>query len=470
MPDTADVIDYSARFPNLAIVSLAGNLPPGHEVKVLDLVLHKPRVREPLEKILDSFRPDVVGLSGMTFQFDTLVRAASFIRSKSPHIKLAAGGYHATLMADEITNGTGGSLPLDFLIRGEGERTFAELISELDKPQPDFSSVQGLSYRTPHGWAHAPNRPIMEDLDQIALPRRDARLAGGFHMLHLPMDVAETSRGCPFNCKFCSISHMYGRTFRPFSEKRIIADLMDIRRRGAATVFFVDDNITYDIDHFRRVCRAIIRHGLEDMSYMVQVTAVGIAQNPDLVAEMDKANFRYVFVGFESMVTSALKGVNKPTNPEINRKAADLLRRHGMAIIAGCIVGYPEDTEESVVENFRLIKELKPDMIYAQYLTPYPKTVLRREMMEAGLIVNRDDYQAYDGFTCNVRTHHLSQTDLYRCLKKETLKSNFDPSLIAVNYFLRKCPRPFIRAIIKAVATNIYNVLAARQRDCELDI
>jgi len=243
-----------------------------------------------------------------------------------------------------------------------------------------------------------------------------------------------------------------------------------IRKRGSKTVFFIDDNITYDIEHFRSVCRAITRHGLNDMSYMVQVTASGIAKNPELVAEMDKANFRYVFVGFESMIPSALKCVNKPTNPEINQKTAALLRRHGMAIIAGCIFGYPEDTRESVIDNFRLIKLLRPDLIYAQYLTPYPKTVLRQEMLNAGLVMNIDDFRAYDGFTCNIRTRHLGQTALYRCLKKECVKSNFDPSLISVNYFLRKCPLPFLRTISMAVAMNIYNVLSARQQSNGLDI
>ncbi len=141
-----------------------------------------------------------------------------------------------------------------------------------------------------------------------------------------------------------------------------------------------------------------------------------------------------------------------------------------MAIIAGCIFGFPEDTRSSVIENFRMIKQLKPDMIYAQYLTPYPKTLLRQEMLDAGLVMNFSDYHAYDGFTCNIRTRHLSQTSLYRCLKKEGMKSNFDPSLISVNYFLRKCTLPFLRTITMAVATNIYNVLSARQRSNGLDI
>ncbi len=467
MPETADVIDYVARLPNLAIVSLAGNL-PGHEVQALDLVLFKPRIRQLLEKVLADFRPQLVGLSAMTFQFDTLLRVARFIRRQDPDIKLAAGGYHVSLLARELT-ADGADLPLDFLVRCEGEVTFRELAEELDQPRPQLARVAGLSYRENGRWRHNPDRPLL-DLADLPLPHRQARLAQGFYFLDLPMDVAETTRGCPYNCKFCSITRMYGHTFRRFPVDRILADLENIRQQGFKAVFFVDDNITFDVAHFRQVCQAIVQEGLHDLTYLTQVSAVGIARHPELVADMDRANFRIIFVGFESMDPGALKGVRKPTSPEINRRAAVLLRQHNMAILAGVVVGYPEDTRESIILNWRLMIELKPDMILAQYLTPYPKTALRQEMLETGLIVNLEDWRRYDGFTCNIRTRHLGRDELYRLLKGLGARSNFNPALIRVNYFLRHHPGYFLRAILKAVLTNIYNVLTARQRSIKLDI
>ena len=128
------------------------------------------------------------------------------------------------------------------------------------------------------------------------------------------------------------------------------------------------------------------------------MSAVGIAQHPELVADMDRANFRIAFVGFESMDPEALKDMKKPTSPEFNRRAAALLRQHRIAIIAGLIMGYPEDTRESVIHNWHMMEDLKPDLIYSQYLTPYPKTLVRQELMEAGLVVNADDYAKYDNF------------------------------------------------------------------------
>ncbi|MCP4575701.1 MAG: B12-binding domain-containing radical SAM protein [Deltaproteobacteria bacterium] len=461
MPDTADVIDYFFRAPNLAIVSLAGNLPK-HDVRVLDLVACKPKAGEMLKKALNRFKPCLVGMSAMTFQFDTLLRVARLIRAWDKTVGLAAGGYHATLMAKEIA-ATGGSLPLDYLIRGEGEETFRELADHLDGDESDLGGIKGLSFRNEDRWRHNPDRPL-QDLSGLALPNRDSRLVGDFSLMGLPMDVAETSRGCLYNCKFCSITRMYGNTFRKFPIERIVADLEAIRARGAKGVFFTDDNVTYDVNHLRELCQAIVLNGLNDMFYITQMSAAGIAGNPEIGPELHRANFRTVFVGFESMDPGALKGIKKPSSPEINRKAAALLRQYGIVIVAGCIVGYPEDTRETVARQYRLIKQLKPDMVYAQYMTPYPKTVIRDEMMKVDLIANKDDFSTYDGFSCNVRTRHLTRKALYRSLKKESVKLHFSPDIIFGNNFLRAYGGRIVKPVIKTLAANIYNVVFSRQR------
>ncbi len=467
MPDTADVIDYFFRSPNLAIVSLTGSL-PDHDVKVVDLVACKPHVGDRLKEILAHFKPQLVGMSAMTFQFHTLMKVARLIRAWDTGIKLVAGGYHATLMAHEIAASEESAL-LDYIVRGEGEETFAELMAHLEENEISAFEIKGLSYRTHGGWRHNPDRPL-QDLSKLALPNRDARLIEDFFLLGLSMDVAETSRGCPYNCKFCSIRGMYGGTFRVFPMERIVEDLKSVRAKGAKGVFFIDDNITYDTDHLRRVCRAIVANGLNDMFYVTQMSAAGIARHPEITAELHRANFRMVFVGFESMDPGALKGMKKPSSPEINRKAAAFLRQYGIVIVAGCIVGHPEDTRKTVARQYALIKKLKPDMVYAQYMTPYPKTVIRDELMKAGLIVNENDFSTYDGFSCNVRTRHLSREALYRALKKESVKLHFSPGVVFGNNMFRRYGGRFLKPVLKTIGMNIYNVLSARQRNDKLGI
>lgn len=467
MPDSVDMIDYFCKIPNLALVSLAGSL-DGHEVKVMDLISFKPKIRKPLEKILDDFKPQFVGMSAMTFQFGSLLRIASFIRSRYPDIRLAAGGYHASLLSGELTSGAR-DLPLDFLIRGEGEQTLRELLDGLEDGSSNLGGIAGLSFRENGTWIHNQDRSLA-DLSLLPLPRRQTRVRQDFHFLNMPIDVAETSRGCLFNCKFCSITHMYGHTFRRFPVERIIDELKAVRMSGAKAVFFTDDNITFDAQHFMNVCNAIVEHGLNDLSYIVQVSAIGIAQHPELAARMERANFRIAFVGFESMDPSALEEMKKPTSPEANRKACSTLRENGIAVIAGTIVGYPDDTDESIRRNFRLLRQLKPDAIYAQYLTPYPKTVLRDELLELGHITNPHDYSLYNGFACNIRTKYLSQHKLYRILRVELIKSYFNFSMILGNLFLKRYGRYYLKAIARTLITRIYNVIKGRERSKPLDL
>jgi radical SAM superfamily enzyme YgiQ (UPF0313 family) len=354
-------------------------------------------------------------------------------------------------------------------VRGEGEATLRELVDELARPNPDFSGILGLSYRQGETWVHNPHRPLM-DLAQLPPPNRQARLSQDFFFLELPWDMAETSRGCPHQCKFCSITQMYGHTFRRFPISRVVADLQAIRRQGAKGVFFADDNITADAGHLHELCRAIVAHGLTDLVYTTQASAVGLAEHPDLVADMARANFRIVLVGFESMNPESLSDFRKPTSPEINRRAAALLRRHGISCIAAAIFGNPEDTEASIQRSYLGLRQLRPDVIIAQFLTPYPQTVLRQELLEAGLITNLDDFSKYDGFICNIRTRHLTTADLYRVLKKEALKSFFDPGMIVGNLLLKNYGPAFLKASVKALAQTVSEVWRGHKPDAALDL
>lgn len=461
MPDTADFFDFCSSMPNLALVSLAGNL-PGHQVKVLDLVAHRPLVRAPLERAIREFRPQLVGLSAMIFQWGTLLKAARLIRSLDPDIALAAGGYHVTTLGEDLTRAEADP-PLDFLVRGEGEITFRELAGALEAGLGDYAGIKGLAYRHNGGWRHNPPRELA-DLADIALPDRGARLSDGFHLLGSPLDVAELSRGCPHGCRFCSITNMYGHTHRKFSLDRIVADLKDIRNRGARTVFLADDNIACDVEHFRRVCRAIAAEFPGGPAFITQIAAASLARHPDLAGLMARANFQQVFVGFEAMDGPSLAAMQKPTSPEINRKAAEAVRRQGMALIASCIFGYPDDDARMVRDRFRAIKGLKPDAIYALYLTPYPRTALRGDLMREGLVENPEGYDDYDGFHCNVRTRRLSREQLYRALRRQTLLANFDPRMIAGNWYLKHRRMAILKTSCRVIGANLRNLLTGRQQ------
>ena len=126
MPDAVSAFDNLVAFPNTGLCSIAGNL-EGCEVRILDLVAFRLRVEKTLRKHLNAFRPGLVGLSAMTFQYDSAVRVARIVREWDPDVPIALGGYHGSLSCEEIGSSPQAGL-FDFVIRGEGERAFAGLV------------------------------------------------------------------------------------------------------------------------------------------------------------------------------------------------------------------------------------------------------------------------------------------------------------------------------------------------------
>src|SRR6185503_15973223 len=266
---------------NGALASLAGNVDPRHRVAIADLVLAQSSVTRTIERLMRELQPDVVGLSIMTFQRVTAFKIARLVRALKPDVRIVAGGYDPSLAPDAYEP----SADMDFLIRGEGEQPLCELLRALESGA-SLESIGGLSYRTPQGagrsarFVHNPMRPIGASgtLD-CRLPNRAARVLTGYTLLGRPVDVVETSRGCTFDCSFCSIIEMRGRNFHTYPIERVLADIADARARGARAIFLVDDNITLDIRRFESLCQAIIDSGFNDVDYTVQAMTAPLAQH-----------------------------------------------------------------------------------------------------------------------------------------------------------------------------------------------
>ena len=138
-------------------------------------------------------------------------------------------------------------------------------------------------------------------------PNRAARVLPGYTFMGRSIDVVETSRGCTYDCSFCSIIEMRGRNFHVWPVDRVIADIRDAHDRGARAIFIVDDNITLNIARFKALCEAIIAHGLTDIHYIVQgMTSAIAAAGDELAALMQRAGFRYVFLGIENVLDQDL--------------------------------------------------------------------------------------------------------------------------------------------------------------------
>jgi radical SAM superfamily enzyme YgiQ (UPF0313 family) len=387
-------------------------------VAVADLILAQRQVASTVERLVREREPDVVGLSIMTFQRRTAFEIADLVRRLRPGVKVAAGGYDPTLAVEAYADDGSG---IDFVVRGEGEQTFSELLRALESGD-DPARIRGLSYRTPDGFRHNPDRPPrrLED-GTLRLPRRDARVLHGYTLLGRPVDVVETSRGCTFDCSFCSIIEMRGRNFHTYDFTRVLDDIRDAAAHGAGAIFIVDDNITLDVHRFEALCRAIVEAGLSRLEYVVQAMTSAIADRGETLAPlMREAGFRYVFLGIENVLDEDLgflRAAAKNRRHENGRHAGSAtlaaiehLHRNRMYVVGGLIVGNPGDTRESILANLEFARRYV-DWPYIQHPTPYPRTPMTRELRDKRLITN-EMLEEYDGTTAVVRSEHLEAEEI----------------------------------------------------------
>ena len=422
MPDSFEHTPALAmRMPNGALASLAGNVGPAHQAYAADLILAQRAVLPTVERLLRDHDPDVVGLSVMTFQRRTALRLIRAIRAMKPGVTIVAGGYDPSLATDAYEPP---ALGVDFVVRGEGERTFRALLDTLQSGGA-VAGIPGLAVRaTPGaGFTTTAPRPVarLED-DDMALPNRAARVLSGYTFMGRPIDIVETSRGCTYDCSFCSIVEMRGRNFHTFDFSRVLADIADARAHGARAIFLVDDNITLNVARFEALCRAITAAGLhEDMHYIVQAMTSSIAAHGGTLAPlMREAGFRYVFLGIENVLDedlAFLRASAKNARREGGRRvgnatlaAIDALHRAGLFVVGGIIVGNPDDTRASIEANLSFARR-HVDWPYIQHPTPYPGTPMTADFRARGLIVN-ERLEEYDGTTAVVRTAHLDAEDV----------------------------------------------------------
>jgi anaerobic magnesium-protoporphyrin IX monomethyl ester cyclase len=433
--------DRIARIPNYGLVSIAGNVDDICEVHVADLHAAK-KPMDYLEGVLRNGY-DLVGLSCMSFQYHAMLPLAKM--AKESGAETVFGGYHPTLNYDEIAESPEARLA-DYIVRGEGEATFRELIGAIDDGT-DLGEVKSLSYWKGDRMVHNPPRPVL-DVSQIRMPKRDARLiTTGFQSFGMPIDSVETSRGCTNGCKFCSIQHMYGLSFRRYPFDRILDDIRDAEAHGAKSIFFPDDNMTLDVKRMERLCDAIVEAGLDHLKYKVQASARGIGSSRRLVEKMAKAGFDGVFLGIENTSKENLKFLGKGKMSDNADKAVQYMHDNDIIVSAGLIGGNPEDDAEDLWSNFELARELKVDIPIFYISTPYPKTEMREELKDLGLIAC-DDYRFYDGLHANLNTKYLT-SDEVQYITWEMNARYYDLEWFRYTKIKRLYPKWFLRETLR---------------------
>ena len=232
MPDSFEHTPALAmRFPNGALASLAGNVDPHHTVSIADLILAQRSVRETVTRLVTDAAAGRRRSLGDDLPAEDRAQghgARQVASSRPPRI--VVGGYDPSLAPEAYEDAASG---VDVIVHGEGDLTFRELVRALEAGRSP-ARIAGLSYRDGSRFVRNPPRAVTRlETGDVRLPNRAARVLGGYTMMGRPVDVVETSRGCTYDCSFCSIIEMRGRNFHTWGLDRVIADIADARARGA---------------------------------------------------------------------------------------------------------------------------------------------------------------------------------------------------------------------------------------------
>lgn len=309
-PDSYFGVDMLFRIPNLGLCSLAANVDRNlYDVKAIDLITVRRRYRKYFINLLKQYQPDIVGFTCMAFQYASTLELAKLTKEYNKNITVLFGGYYPTVDSQSILE-SDDMRYIDYIIRGEGEISFNEFLKAHSNGK-NYENVPGLSYISNRTVINIPFG-CLANLDDLKLPDRSVRLIDkGFNCMGFKSEAIETSRGCVYECNFCSIQNMYGKSYRKYKIERVLDDIRDAKKYGAKSIMMTDDNISLDGKRFKELCEAITYANLNDVKYLTQASVSGIKKTPGLAKAMAESGMNWVFLGIESAHDPALDYMNK---------------------------------------------------------------------------------------------------------------------------------------------------------------
>jgi radical SAM superfamily enzyme YgiQ (UPF0313 family) len=340
---------------------------------------------------------DLVAVSAITSTAPQSYELADKARAAGAIVVM--GGTHTSFMPEE------GMQHADFVVRGEGEFAFQELVDAIQRGE-GFPEIQNLTYRSADGrLVSNPERPKIPNLDVNPIP--DYHLIEGWKPGGV-ISVA-TSRGCPFSCTFCSVPGMYGHAFRTHSIDRVLQELE--LHKGNMYTFFADDIFTANKKRVKELLRQMIARGLTPQ-WGAQVRTETV-DDPELLQMMRDSNCFNVYVGFESINPRTLKLFQKKQDLATLERSIERFHEHGIRIHGMFVVGSDEDDVETIDATAEFALEHDIDSIQFMILTPIPGSPDWDSLYARGdrYVINRN-WTFYDGHHAVHQPRRMSPWEL----------------------------------------------------------
>lgn len=324
------------------------------------------------------FKADLVGISSITSTAPRAYEIADLLRKRG--VPVVFGGVHATFLADEALEHA------DYVLRGEAEDSMPKLIAALEEGH-GLEDVPGLSFRVGGHTFHNPGMGRVDDLDSLPIP--DFSMVMG--KKKIKVYPVMTSRGCPFNCNFCTVTEMFGHGYRYRSKEHVLRELRAIP--PGTTVFFYDDNFTANPERTKALLRMMIEEGITPR-WTAQVR-VDVANDPELLDLMKRSGAFFVYIGFETVNPATMKAFNKRQTIEQMTKSIKALHDHGIRVHGMFVLGSDEDEADTIQSTVEYAKRESIDTVQFMILTPLPGSEQYNMLVRDDRLVIKD-WSYYD--------------------------------------------------------------------------
>lgn len=378
-------------------------------------------------------KPDVVVLGEILHSTGGLAviwhfnKTAACVKEARPQTKVVVGGlWYSALYKETLEDNPA----IDFILIGEGELTLEDLLKNLESGTSDFSKVPGLASRRgayEKGSVQVvagPHRELIKDIDVLPLPAYDLFPMAKYvnHTYWTNFCELLTSRGCPGGCSFCyewsQYDPRYPKDFvswRSHSAHRIVEELEVLTKKfGVKTVVFQDDAFNVNRQMVEDVCKGILEKDIK-INWVILGRADDWARQEDLIPLMKKAGMFMGLVGIEVANDKELSKIGKGVTVFQIKQTVDSLRRNDIATVGTFMIGFEDDTEETIKQRFAFADQVDPDVFALQFVTPVPGSPLWIKLVKDGVLDPKAiDLKKWDFQHPVVPTKHLSLEEVGR--------------------------------------------------------
>lgn len=353
-----------------------------------------------IKKEIKKENPDIVGITCPTPTMSHVFRIVKMVKEEiNPKCQTVAGGIHPTALPRETIQDPF----IDFLVAGEGEITFFELVEALMKKKKDFSHIDGLYFKKNGKIIANKPRQFIEDLDSIPFPARDL-----FDLEIYAQAVTKkisderagpilTARGCAFHCTHCISQKMWSRRVRFRSPPNILKEIEEcINKYGIKEINFFDDTFTLDQKRAMEICQMIIDKNLNiHWNALSRVNTI----SKELIAKMKEAGCGKIQFGIESGSQKILNLMRKQATLAMARKAVKIVDQAGISVIASFMLGNVGETEKTIKQTIDFAKELPLDNATFFITSPYPGTEIYNLAEKEGFITKETKWEEFAPLT-----------------------------------------------------------------------